>query len=152
MRTIIAGSRRLHDPHDPTDETLIRLVAAAVAAAGWPISLVISGLARGPDQAAVRWAEIQGIPVQAMRPDWRPGGRYDRGAGLKRNTAMAAAADALIVLYDGQSPGTADMLTKARARGLAICAVRVDPTTRAVLAVTHSNDGLQGDTECNSSA
>jgi hypothetical protein len=57
MRTIMAGSRSLPDPHDRTDQTLVLLVAAAVAAAGWPISVVISGPAPGPDRAATLWAE-----------------------------------------------------------------------------------------------
>lgn len=66
------------------------------------------------------------------------GGRYDRGAGLKRNTALAAVAAALIVLYDGQRTGTADMRAQARARGLVICEMRVDPAPCTVQAVTYT--------------
>jgi hypothetical protein len=61
-----------------------------------------------------------------------------RGAGRKRNTVMAEAADALIAVYDGASRGTADMIRKAKARGLAVCAVITDPTIRAVRAVHHT--------------
>lgn len=46
--------------------------------------------------------------------------RQERTAPLARNTDMAQAADALVLLWDGQSTGSLDMLRKAEARGLAV--------------------------------
>lgn len=46
MRTIIAGSRGLGDAH----------VRAAMEACGWLPTAVISGKARGADEAGEKWA------------------------------------------------------------------------------------------------
>lgn len=95
----------------------------------WPITVVISGMAdednkgrRSVDMLGVDWATARGIPYEPFRADWknisRPGAvvreradgvRYDAMAGKLRNVKMADAADALIFLWDGVSPGTAHM-------------------------------------------
>lgn len=112
MITIIAGSR-----DGPTAQD----VAEAVHWCGWTPSLVVSGGARGGDQAGERWASLHGVPVVVHKAEWnRPDGTIDRGAGHKRNVKMAERSEALIAIWDGQSPGTNHMIQTALARGLRV--------------------------------
>ena len=101
MRTIIAGSRTIKD------ETILPKLIPTLP---WNISLVISGNASGADTLGEIWAYNNKIEIEYYRPDWRPGGRYDPAAGFKRNKIMAINGEALILLWDGQSNGSRNML------------------------------------------
>ena len=108
MRTIIAGSRIC--PH-------YHLICQAVEEAGWEITTVISGCARGADTFGEQYAEEHGIPVERHPADWE---RFGRSAGPRRNHEMAQCAEALIaVLYPG-SRGTENMIQEAQKAGLKI--------------------------------
>ena len=110
MRTIIAGSRGITDPAHLT---------AALASCPWAayITEVVSGACEGPDRLGEAWAEAAALPVSRFPANWRAHGR---AAGPRRNAEMAAYADALVALYDGQSRGTAHMIRTARAVGLPV--------------------------------
>lgn len=106
MKTIIAGSRNISS---------FASIEQAIAESGFDISLVISGCARGVDQLAEKWAEMNNIPVCKFPPDWK---QFKRGAGPVRNRQMAEFADACIVLWDGKSLGTKNMINLAKKYGL----------------------------------
>ena len=108
MRTIIAGSRSITD---------YAVVEEAVAASGFRPSVVLSGAARGVDTLAFDWGWEQGVPVESYPADWKKLGKH---AGAIRNQIMAERADALIAVWDGRSRGTADMIAKAKRRGLKV--------------------------------
>jgi hypothetical protein len=108
MRTIIAGSRTI------TDQTE---VDEAIKNSGFTITEVLSGGARGVDTLGEAWANAHSIPYSIFLADWQ---QHEKAAGPIRNSEMAANADALILVWDGASRGSQDMLTKAIARGLKI--------------------------------
>lgn len=108
MKTIIAGSR---------DITSYSAVELAVLASGFDVTEVVSGTARGVDRNGELWATATGVPIKRFPADWK---RYGVRAGLIRNKEMAAYADALIAVWDGQSSGTAHMIKSAQARGLKV--------------------------------
>lgn len=114
MRVIIAGSRDLTNP---------KLVDHAIAASGFEITCVLSGKARGIDKLGEDWAKANGIPVDSHPADWAAHGRHL--AGRIRNAKMASLAEALIAIWDGKSPGTANMLSEARKRGLKVFVLQV---------------------------
>lgn len=118
MRVIVASSRSIDDED---------LVARAVAGSGFPITEVVSGVARGLDGLGER----HGITVRRFRADWR---RHGRGAGRVLNEAMAGYADALVAVHAG-SPGTADMIRRMRAAGKPVreVVVAADPNARRPL-------------------
>lgn len=90
------------------------LVLDAVVESGLPVTRVISGCAPGTDTAVLMkpWA----CPVTKIPADWQHNGR---AAGFIRNQAMIdAGAHALVAVWDGSSPGTRDMITKARKANL----------------------------------
>ena len=108
MRTIVAGSRNVTD---------IRQLHAALIECGWVPSVIISGGARGADRLGEEWAKQIGLPLEIYPADWD---HYGKSAGHRRNAEMAAVADALIALWDGQSRGTKGMIDLATARGLRV--------------------------------
>jgi hypothetical protein len=110
MKTIIAGSR------DITDTNTLLL---AIADSGWKseITEVVCGKARGVDTLGEQWAKSHGIPVKEFPADWETHGK---SAGPKRNRQMAEYAEALILVWDGKSRGSANMLQEAKKRGLKI--------------------------------
>jgi predicted Rossmann-fold nucleotide-binding protein len=78
--------------------------------------LVVQGGATGADRCAARWATSRGQHYAHIPALW---GRYAKGAGPKRNTAMVALAPALsaCLAFPGGT-GTADMVAKARQAGV----------------------------------
>lgn len=110
MKCIIAGSRSIKE---------YTLVTSAIYASGFhnEITEVVCGMAQGVDLLGKQWADAYGIPVVKFRPDWA---KHGKAAGPIRNEEMAEYADALILVWRGNSKGSADMLRKAKAHGLRI--------------------------------
>jgi hypothetical protein len=110
MKTIIAGSRTINS-YD--------LVVRAIHESGWTdeITEVLCGMASGVDLSGKAWADAHGIEVKQFFANWRAHGR---SAGPRRNEMMVRYADALILVWDGKSPGSSDVLRKAKVQGLRI--------------------------------
>lgn len=98
MKVIIAGSRNVED---------YSLVVKTVASSGYDITEVVCGMATGVDTLGERWAVANNIPVKEMPADWN---RHGKAAGPIRNKQMAEYADAAIVIWDGKSPGSRNMI------------------------------------------
>ncbi|KAA3650164.1 MAG: DUF2493 domain-containing protein [Proteobacteria bacterium] len=79
------------------------------------ITEVVSGGAQGADNEGEQWATEQGIPIKIFKADWK---KYGRGAGPKRNQAMADYADALALFPGGK--GTDNMYQQAQKAGLVV--------------------------------
>jgi len=121
MKTIIAGSRSI------TDYKQIVAIINSVDSTYWDITEVVCGMARGVDLAGKKWAEENNIPVTMMPAPWNDltapgaiiktnirGEKYNARAGHIRNEAMAQWADALLLIWDGISPGSKNMLDLAK--------------------------------------
>ena len=78
---------------------------------------IVSGAYKGADLLGERYAAKRNYPIKQFPADWR---RYGKSAGLKRNTEMAAYADALIAFWDGESKGTKHMIELATQTGLIV--------------------------------
>ena len=108
MKTIIAGTRSV---------TSTALIMEAVRESGFQITEIVSGGCRGPDTIGEAFALHSGVPITKMAADWN---KFGRSAGPRRNFEMALYADALILVWDGKSRGSADMLRKAEQQNLKI--------------------------------
>lgn len=108
MKVIIAGGREIND-YD--------LLLQAVLNAGFDITAVVSGGARGVDAMGERFAEEAGLQLFKFPADWD---KHGRAAGPIRNRVMAEFGDALIAIWDGKSRGTKNMIDQARERGLKV--------------------------------
>lgn len=124
MRVIVAGSRQL-----PIKWDKIKLVSCALHRSGFlpVIGEIVSGGCRGIDLAGEMFAENYNIPVRRFLPDWSKEGK---GAGPIRNTKMVEYGDALCLIWDGCSTGSADILRKAKAKPLKIFELIVNETTQ----------------------
>lgn len=116
MKVIISGTRTIKDA---------ALLEKAIADSGYTITRVIHGGARGVDTLAAQWASAHRVPTSVYLADWDGHGK---AAGPIRNGDMLKDADALVAVWDGASPGTANMIRQAMNAGLRTYVHRVDPT------------------------
>lgn len=105
MKIIIAGSRAAK--YDP--ERWQKAIVRAIGESLFRIDEVVCGCADGVDAFGEQWAREQRIPVKQFPADWVRNGKR---AGILRNCEMAQYADALIAVWDGQSPGTRHMINQ----------------------------------------
>ncbi|MGH7919962.1 MAG: SLOG family protein [Candidatus Dormibacteraceae bacterium] len=109
-RVIVCGSRDWTDP-EPIRQALRRVHP----------SLLIHGGSLGTDAIAGQIARELGILVRAHPADWK---RFGRGAGPLRNQRMLEAEKPdLVIAFSTRSPltpGTADMVARARAAGVPV--------------------------------
>lgn len=99
MKVCIAGSRTVTD---------YVMLLTAIERSGYTISEVVCGMAVGVDLLGEKWAIANNIPIKSMPADWN---RYGKRAGPMRNADMADYSDAAILLWDGSSPGTKNMIS-----------------------------------------
>lgn len=86
------------------------------------ITQVVSGMARGVDSLAVRWASANNIPVMPFPANWD---EYKKAAGPIRNKQMADYADELLAVWDGESRGTKNMIDQMNSLGKPISIRRI---------------------------
>lgn len=98
MKVIIAGSRGIED---------LELVRGLMSRFKRPVSLVVSGAARGVDTLGELWAKENAIPVKRFPAQWD---LYGKAAGFRRNIEMAAYADVLAAISLNRSRGTEHMI------------------------------------------
>jgi len=118
MKLVIAGSRSIRD-YNVTRQAIIE--SGLWAKYGKKIH-VISGEAEGPDKHGELFAEKAGLKLTKKPADWgnvkargavvrhNSRGPYNALAGHWRNEEMAQMADAALIVWDGRSTGSLDML------------------------------------------
>ena len=100
FKVIVAGGR------DFTDYTLLESTMQHLLSEKSDIEIV-SGVARGADSLALRFASQNNLPIRKFPANWN---LYGKSAGFRRNKEMAEYADACVCFWDGKSKGTADMI------------------------------------------
>jgi hypothetical protein len=99
MKLLIAGSRTL----SPS----VAFIYGAVESFRLPkLKEVVSGAANGVDSAGEDFADYYDIEIRRFYPDWDGLGK---SAGYKRNLEMGQYADALLLIWDGESKGSGHM-------------------------------------------
>lgn len=110
MKLIIAGSRDIFDYNALVDFfESIKFPSK--------IDEIVSGCAAGVDALGEKLAKDKGIylnPDEPFKAKWK---EYGAAAGGIRNHAMAEYADALLLLWDGRSPGSKNMKRQMEAEG-----------------------------------
>ena len=103
MKTIIAGSRTIRQ---------MAVLKVALRLAPFKVTSVISGTAPGADQLGERYAKENALPLLKVPANWD---KWGRAAGPIRNKHMAqhCGAEAALILWDGTSRGTANMIRLA---------------------------------------
>lgn len=103
MRVIVAGSRHIMDA---------ALVASTIQLSGIApeITTLLSGTAAGVDTLAESLALETKTTVKRFVPEWE---KLGKRAGPERQRQMLQEADACIIIWDGQSPGTKNLINMA---------------------------------------
>ena len=104
FKLIVAGGRDFID-YDRVSKTLFDL-AESETFQNKGIALV-SGMARGADILAVRFARQHNVKLYEFPANWEV---FGKSAGFTRNIQMADFADGLLAFWDGESRGTAHMI------------------------------------------
>jgi len=108
MKVIIAGTRyKDYENKIPFDD--YDLVVQSVSRSGFEIDEVVCGMAIGVDKLGERWARTNGIKIKEMPANWNAHGK---AAGPIRNREMATYADAAIIIWDGTSNGSRNMINE----------------------------------------
>lgn len=133
MKVIVAGSRSI------TDYQLVsQIITNTLSKYNIQITEIVSGCAPGVDTLGEQWALENGIKVEPMPAEWdditvpnaliktnKWDKEYNARAGFQRNEAMAVYGDVLIVIWDGMSNGSRDMIKCATNHGLLVLEYRV---------------------------
>lgn len=100
MRLIIAGGRELH-PNSNLINGLFHQFGI------WDkVHTVVHGGCRGVDTCADSFAKGHGLKIDKHEAKWKELGR---SAGPIRNREMSLVADAVLLIWNGKSGGTASM-------------------------------------------
>jgi len=118
MKTIIAGSRSIRD-YNVVEEAMKRAREVGIIP-----TEIVSGGANGVDCLGEWWAGKHSVAVKRFPANWRV---YGRAAGFMRNAQMAAYADALVAVWDGESKGTANMILQAHKCALRVYVYYINP-------------------------
>lgn len=102
MKLIIAGSRTLK----PTYGFIRCAMEMLEMQKHEPITHIVSGCAEGVDSKGEEWAAHNERMVQRFPADWK---KHGKAAGPIRNREMAAYADVLLLIWDGESKGSSNM-------------------------------------------
>lgn len=109
MKLLIAGSRSI------TEFDLSSYISADV-------DTVISGGAGGVDSLAEQYADLHRLSKYIVRPRYD---LYGRAAPIKRNEQMVNIADAVLIVWDGNSKGTKYIIDYSKRTGKPFTLVRV---------------------------
>ncbi len=99
MKLIIAGSRNLY-------MSIKNITACLDLHEIGSVQEVICGGASGPDRAGKAWALVYDVTVNEFPAEWDTHGK---AAGPIRNRQMAEYGEALLLIWDGESRGSANM-------------------------------------------
>jgi hypothetical protein len=122
IRLLVAGSRTIGPQFKNAVWNILDDVAGmAEEMLDLNVVCVVSGGAKGPDTYGEEWAATKGYEVERIVPDWE---KYGKAAGLKRNTLLVDACDAVAIFWDGHSKGTLDTLEKVKAKDVPLWLTR----------------------------
>ncbi|MGL5316725.1 MAG: DUF2493 domain-containing protein [Peptostreptococcaceae bacterium] len=105
LKVIVAGSRGIED-YQYVRSILDKIITED--------DEIVSGMAKGIDSLAVRYAKEKGKKLHEFPADW---GKHGKRAGYLRNEEMGKFADTLVAIWDGESKGTGHMIDIMRRLG-----------------------------------
>lgn len=118
-RVIIAGSRECPESSPKLFNKINKLLYPKLTPENTEI---VSGTCRGADKLGENFAKIYGYDLVYFPADWNVHGKV---AGPIRNKQMAEYSTHLILLTDGISKGSQDMLKQANKHSLEIRKIKI---------------------------
>lgn len=120
MRTLIAGSRDIKEKE---------VVFSAIKSAkdrGFKITEIVSGTSEGVDRLGEKWAETNDVDLKRFPYEDYLEEHNPKVAPLIRNSEMAEYADQAIIVWNGDSNGTEDMIEKVQEKEIDLYLERTD--------------------------
>lgn len=122
MKIAVVGSRSITDP-----ETVFTAIDRFVKdqCVGKPV--IISGGAKGIDELAKKWAEVQGLdfieflPYHAVDKEVEFSSRYF----FARNRQIVQNSDKVLAIWDGKSTGTLHSIRYAQKIGVPVMVIKI---------------------------
>ena len=114
-KIIIAGGRDFDDYEYMSSK--LREVMTDAAICDHRSVKIISGMAKGADTLAIRYADEHKLTKILFPANWK---LHPRLAGFLRNEDMLSIATHLIAFWDGKSSGTKHMIDIAQAKGIPV--------------------------------
>lgn len=117
MKVLISGSRSISD---------FRMVEHAIDRSRFRISFVYTGDGLGPEHLGQHWAKLNKVPFEVVRPNLKLYGEeilLGRKIPLAmeyRNQELANLSEAAILVWDGESAGTMDLLERCQRRNIPV--------------------------------
>ena len=112
MNLLITGSRSI------TDFDLAPYISDDV-------DEIISGGANGIDTLAEKYADEHRISKHIIRPKYH---LYKKAAPIKRNREMVVLADAVLIIWDGESKGTLSTINYAKGQNKTTTVINIKET------------------------
>jgi hypothetical protein len=79
---------------------------------------LISGGAKGADNLAEQYAQLNNVPIKVIKADW---GTHGKSAGIIRNRELLDLKPNLVIAFwDWVSKGTKDSIEEAKRRGIEV--------------------------------
>ncbi len=109
MKVVIAGTRyKDNDNKVPFDD--YGLVLRSIERSGFDVTEVVCGLAIGVDKLGEQYALTHDKAIIYMPVTPQEWNKYGKAAGPMRNRRMAEYCDCAVIIWDGISPGTRNMI------------------------------------------
>lgn len=121
MILCINGSRNYTNYEDFYND-VEAFIIQVIFLSGKDVTEIISGGARGPDRMAERYARENHIKFTEYPADWN---KHGKAAGYIRNAQMADNCDILLSFWDGESRGTANMISEMNLREKPVHIVKI---------------------------
>lgn len=80
-----------------------------------PITLIVSGGAKGADTFGEKWANENNIETLIIKPDWN---KYGKCAGFARNKDIVLNSEQVVVFWDNISTGTLHSINVAEVHNI----------------------------------
>ena len=138
LRVIVAGTRTF------TDQQLLYSTLDSILA-DYPEDkykiIIISGCAKGADSIAIQYAKDHDYEIKKFPAEWD---KLGKSAGVRRNLQMAQYASdiyhqgLLVAFWNGESPGTKNMIEVAKRYNLPVQIVDCKVTEKVIERVTDS--------------
>ena len=120
-RVIIAGGRDF-ESYEYMCEKLDDLFYKSTSFIGSRPIKIISGMAKGADTLAIRYADEHKLTKILFPANWK---LYPRAAGFLRNEDMLSIATHLIAFWDEKSSGTKHMIDIAQEKGIPVWVFKI---------------------------
>ena len=121
-KVIIAGSRHITDMVK-IGPIIEKKMESILDEHGWDNVEIVSGGAQGIDRIGELFASSYSLRLTKFPADWA---KYGKSAGPIRNKEMGKYADMALVIWDGISPGSKNMIETMKKLNKPVIAVVLD--------------------------